>query len=355
MQKMLRYAMFVSLGLNVVLGLYSVPHLVESLKSKGKTQQAPAMKPLLVKVATARQEALNAFKEFAGHTKALRSVMVVSNAAGRVKKISFRAGDHVVKGQILLHLDDELERAEYNKAKAIYEARKSQRARLEKIAAWRGRQDVENAILETQNAKAILEQASVNLERTRIRAPFDGDIGLIQSNISEGAYIDPRQEIARVVSSDQMVVEFQVTEADAQFISVGQSVDVTIRAQDILPMAAKITAKDPFSNTLSHTVGVQALIDNSKKKFRDGAYTTISIPMVSSDQAIVVPTDAILNEADKQFAFVMTNDRVRKVEVVLGMKNNERVQIESGINGGDIVVTDPLNLLFDGRPVRIHQ
>lgn len=352
-QTILMYALAMSLTANGAMVIMSWSTWFPAEQSKKKMMQR---KPSLVKIAKVKQEPIALKKTFSGVLRASQSVGLSSLISGRIAKILVKIGQQVKKGDILVELDRLAAQAEVNANKARMDHARQVFLSMEKLAHIRGRIEVEKARADWAVAKAEYEKAKVSLEYTFIRAPFDGEVGFIP--VSEGAMIEPRQELAKLVSSRPMRVEFDVGEADAKYITKNQEVDVLVPDLDPLPETARVMGVQPYSDTLAHTVRVLASFPNEKGRFRDGSYAKITASLSSDDQALVVPREAVLLENDQYFVFVVPAERgvqkVRKVPVIIGMKEDERVQIEEGVEVDMIVVTDPVDTLVDGLPVRIE-
>jgi membrane fusion protein (multidrug efflux system) len=183
----------------------------------------------------------------------------------------------------------------------------------------------------------------------KIKAPFEGEIGLF--SISEGAQINPGQEITRLVRSDPMNVEFQVPESEVKDIHVDDEVQVLVEHADVLPVNGVIKAIEPYADPATHSTRVIANLDNSEGKFRDGSFASVTLFLSRDDEAIVVPKESIVHDGDQDFVYIVVNGRARQRPVIISFQDKGKVKIE-GVNEGDVVVTDPVELLVDGIPVQ---
>jgi len=345
--------LLISASVNVGLVYHTWPHLRLSSSTKNEKTQKRDSRSVSIQVATAKKEAIAQKKRFLGTIRAAHVVPIVSEIQGRVSQINFHQGDYVKKGQLLIKLDDMQAMAQLKEAEAQVKVAQAN-YRRQKILFDKGYASqalLDKAEAEKDSALAMKGKALVQLKYSRIQAPFDGEIGL--SNLTLGSQVNANQEITRLVGRNAMIVEFQVAESEVRNLYPNQEVDVVAEGCDILPVQAKIKAIEPYSDSSSHTVRVKASFSNPDNKFRDGAFASVTIALAVDDQAIVIPKESISKEDDGNHVFVIKDGRARKVDVISGMEEGEMVQITEGIKPGDVVATDPVEMLVDGTPVSI--
>lgn len=330
---------------------------------KTPARQAYERKPVRVKVAAVKREPIAVRKNYPGLLKASKSVIISSDVAGRVAKVLVKTGEKVKKDQVLIQIDDAMARAELKALEAKAQHAKEAYATSESLRNVRSRLELAQRKAEMDIAQAELEKGRLNLARTQIKAPFDGEVGVI--GIHEGGMLDPRQEVTRVVSCRPINVEFDVSEADAAFLKKGHKLLVSAPDLTALPETGVIEGIQPYSDASSHTVRVQAVVENAENIFRDGAYARVTVEVGSNSQALVVPREAVATEGSQHYVFMLSSDKgvqqVRKMSVILGMKEDTRVQIEetmrrgpndgADIQEGCVLVSDPVDLMVDGLQV----
>lgn len=342
----------ISTSVNIGLIYYAWPYLRPSA-TKTETPGQKTIRPLLVQVAVAKKEAFAQKKKFLGTLKAAHVVPIVSEIQGRVTKIAFHQGDYVKKGQLLIQLDDMQPMAQLKEAEAQVKVAQANYGRQKTLfdKGYASQALLDKAEAEKDSALAMRGKAMVQLKLTRILAPFDGEIGL--SNLTVGSQVNNNQEITRLVGRDSMIVEFQVAESEVRYIYPDQEVDVVAEGCDTLPIQAKIKAIEPYSDPVAHTVRVKAIFSNPDNKFRDGAFANVTLALATDDQAIVIPKESVSNEGDSAHVFVIKDNTARKKDVILGMEEGDFVQITNGIEEGEVVAVDPVEMLVDGSPVSI--
>lgn len=309
--------------------------------------------PVKVRIETVKREPIARKKTIAGMVKAVDSVALSSEVPGRVKQILCRQGDKVKKGDLLIQLDDAQAQAQLQEASAQVKVATSE-YRRQKILDKRNytsKASLEKAEAALATALAARAKAAVYVDHMKIKAPFDGEIGFF--SISEGAQVNPGQEITRLVRSDPMNVEFQIPESEVKDIQVDDEIQVLVEHADVLPVTAVIKAKEPYADPTTHSTRVIASLDNSEGKFRDGSFASVTLFLSRDDQAIVVPKESVTHDGDQDFVYVVVNGRARKRPVIVSFQDKGKVKVD-GVNEGDIVVTDPVELLVDGIPVQVE-
>ncbi len=343
--------MWISLAVNVGMIWIAWP-----LIAKQCTQNTPhkrVIDPVKVQVDTVKREPIARKKTMAGMVKAADSVALTSEVSGRVKEILCRQGDKVKKGDILIQLDDAQAQAQLQEASAQVKVTTSE-YRRQKILDKRNytsKASLEKAEAALATALAARAKAAVYVDHMKIKAPFDGEIGLF--SISEGAQINQGQDITRLVRSDPMNVEFQVPESEVKDIHVDDEVQVLVEHADVLPVTAIIKAKEPYADPTTHSTRVIASLDNSEGKFRDGSFASVTLFLSRDDQAIVVPKESITRDGEQDFVYIVVDGRARQRPVIVSFQDKGKVKVE-GVSEGDIVVTDPVELLVDGIPVQVE-
>lgn len=306
-----------------------------------------------VKASSVKQQEVLRKQTFSGVVKAAYVVPIMAEVQGRIKKINFHQGQSVKKDQLLIQLDDEQAKNSLKEAMAQLKVNRSNYSRQVQLKAkgYGSSAAFEKAEAEMMSAGAQVEKARIHLKYTRIMAPFDGDIGLV--NISEGAQVQTGQEITRLVSNSSLMVEFQVPEAEVRYIQQGQEAEVLVEGFDALPVPSFITAIEPYSDPIAHTITIKAKLDNPDKKFRDGAYARVTVALSTENQAIVIPKEAYMREDEQDFVFVIENGRAMKRPITVGIRDSDFIQVTEGLKPGEVVITDQGELLTDGFPVKI--
>lgn len=309
-----------------------------------------------VKVATAVVEPRELTRYFSGvgELEAVRQVNISAEASGQVSAIEFSSGAAVEAGQLLVRLNDAVEQADLLRLQAHASNAESLYQRTASLHKTRvaTREQLEQTAAERDMAVAAVAQARALLDRKSIRAPFKGVTGIRQMH--EGQYINPGEAIVSLVDDSSLNVNFSLDERSIATLAAGMNVElrVDVWPEDIFP--AVITAIDPLINR-SRMVQVQARVDNPQGRLRAGMFAHINVIREAASTPLMIPETAITFTAYGETVFVVTENngasQVKRVAVATGERAEGFVEISSGLQAGDRVVTSGQLRLSDGMVV----
>ena len=288
-----------------------------------------------------------------GKLRANESVTIKAEMQGRIKEITFKEGTQVKKGDILIRFDDEELQAELARAEADVEYREVKFKRLETLQAKSlGKGTEYDEVRGGLNiAKAQLEQAKAKLEKTVIKAPFEGQIGLI--NVSVGAIVDASKELVTLVDFDPMKIEFKIPEKFIYDIGAGQSVELKLDSRPDQIFRATVEALDSQIDPLTHSLAVHATISNEDGQLKPGLFVTVSVIVGIKNDALLIPEAALGREGDIEFVWVVINGKAGRKRVLTGTKENNQVEVIAGLRPDELVVTSGQLKLGEGTAVKI--
>src|SRR5690606_15159854 len=288
----------------------------------------------------------------AGTLEANEEIELRSEVSGVVESINFQEGGRVSQNQVLLKVNDIELRAQLSKAltakKLAAENERRAKLLLEKQAISQEEYDIASADFQSATAEADLIEAQ--LSKASIRAPFPGTIGL--RAISIGTYVTPSTVIARLVNTEKLKITFSVPEKYSSRVKVGT--DLTFTTSDSKEeYQATIYAIDPQVDIVTRTLRMRAIMDNRENKLYPGAYASIQLPLESIENALMVPSEALIPIQNGKRIFVLKNGLAKEVDVEIGSRTGNSVRILSNLHPGDTVLTYGVMSLQDGSPVEV--
>jgi membrane fusion protein (multidrug efflux system) len=307
-----------------------------------------------VKIATALRQI-----QAIGSLRSNESVILRPEMPGRVAAIGFAEGKRVARGQLLVRLDDTVERAELTQAEAQSALARTalQRAtELERRGAGTQRA-LDEAQAQMRTATAAVELRKARLERLQLLAPFDGVAGL--RRISVGDFIAAGQDIVNIEQIDPLKVDFRVPEIFLPAVRVGQRVDIAVDAHPQRSFAGEVYAIDPAVDVAGRALVVRARIANPDDALRPGLFARVTLTLAERPQALFVPEQAIVPQADRHTLFRLVDNgegkpkTVQLVSVKLGERRAGEVEILEGLTPQDQVVTAGVLKVRDGMPVQV--
>ena len=309
------------------------------------------MPPLPVETAHVAVMSLPSQIETVGSLRASESVVMKPEVAGRIQQIQFTEGQHVAAGDLLFTLDPALAQADLTEAQANLDNSKRAFGRANELA---NRQLIARSEFDTSRATLAVNQARAasmrtRIDKTRIRAPFAGVIGL--RDVSVGDYINIGDKLVDLVRLDPMQVDFGIPEVQLGSVAVGQAVKLDVDAFPGQDFSGQIIAIDPMIDTAGHSAHLRARIANTGDKLRPGLFARVSIVLGTNPQALMVPEQAIWPVGEVKNVFRVENGAVKLVPVKLGARQPGLVEILDGLKAGDEIVTAGQLKLHEGMKV----
>ncbi len=274
--------------------------------------------------------------------------------SGRLTSVHFTEGAKVNEGDCLATINDSellaLIEKNHHVLKLAEEREARQKALLVREAISQEVYDKSLTELNTVQAEASLLKAQ--LMKTRIKAPFSGTVGLRQ--VSEGAYVTPGQRIATLTRTQPVKIEFSIPERFAQSVRKGSRIQFTVEGNS-KTLEATVYAVEPRIDPLTRALTVRALYPNKNNEMNPGSFARVSFSLNHMDNARTVPAQAIVPELGGNKVFLYRSGKVQSVQVSVGIRTSDAVQIIEGIAEGDTVITTGILQIRDGMPVTIDQ
>lgn len=299
-----------------------------------------------------------------GSLKSRQGVTLRPEVSGRITQLNFKDGERVKKGQLLVQFDDQLQLAQVKQSQAELSIAQANHKRNQELVAQnfisKRSVDESAANLEVAQAKLSLSQATAS--RLKIIAPFDGMTGIRTVNV--GDYLKDGGDIVNIEDIAAVFVDFRLPERFQSKVKKGQMAQVDMDALPGRKFTAVIQAIDPLLDTNGRSVGVRACIDNRQNQLRPGMFARVNTVFSEREKAIVIPEEAIVPQAGKQFVIKLLDGAdkgteketktTQRVEVKVGIRRPGKVEILEGLAEGDEVVTaGQQRVQKDGTSVKV--
>jgi membrane fusion protein (multidrug efflux system) len=291
--------------------------------------------------------------ESVGTVRSRDAVTITAKVTGIVQAIHFQEGERVKEGTELVELDAASIRAELDQARALFDDARSQLNRARGLQAGQtiAAQRLETLEALARQAEGRVRQTQARLDESRIVAPFDGRVGLRQ--VSVGALVQPGTVITTLDDISRVRVEFAVPEVNIARIRVGSTVIARSSAFGDRRFQGRIAVIDTRIDTATRTVRVISEFDNPDEALKPGLFMTVEVEMQRRDDALLIPEEALDPLGERNYVYVIRDNRARRVEVRLGQRLPGEVEIVSGLNAGEPVVVRGIQRLRNDAPVRI--
>jgi membrane fusion protein (multidrug efflux system) len=290
-----------------------------------------------------------------GSLKSNESVVLRPEIAGRIAAIHLREGMPAAKGAVLVALEAstqaaELRQAEANLALSQANHRRTEELYEKKFVSARAR-DEAAANLKVLEAAVALAQA--RLQKTQIRAPFAGIVGI--RNVSVGDYVKEGQELVNIEDIGTLKADFRLPESYLSRLRKAQSVEVSTDAMPGQTFKGTLDAIDPLLDASGRAISLRARLENPDLKLRPGMFVRVRLAFGGERQGLAVPEEALVPAGDDNFVFRVSEGKAQRVMVKVGQRRDATVEITEGLKAGDEVVSAGQLKLRDGVPVRAGQ
>nr|MBI1232537.1 efflux RND transporter periplasmic adaptor subunit [Cytophagales bacterium] len=330
---------------------FSTSSPVEGTESQG----VPVSQGLQVNVIEIKPERLENSLNVTGSLIPNEMVSLRPEVSGLIQNITFKEGEFVKEGTPLVYLNDDELRAQFDRleyTKKLFESQENrQKQLLEREAISQEEYDIALNQFNTNLADLRLIEAQLN--KTVIRAPFDGVLGLRE--ISVGGVISSADVITTIVNIDPIKIEFSIPERYANDIKVGAR--IFFRSNVSLEEAeGTVYAIEPNIDPTTRTLKLRAVSPNGDRQFLPGMFARVRLVLNIEENAMLVPSESIIPELSGYKVFVASADSKAESRVVtIGKRTENTVQILSGIKPGERVLTTGILQAREGTPLTINQ
>ncbi|MFM7531578.1 MAG: efflux RND transporter periplasmic adaptor subunit [Rubrivivax sp.] len=310
----------------------------------------------LGKVETAR---LEDDTQAVGTLRSRQGVVLRPETSGRVQTLSFNDGQRVRKGELLVQLDDTLQRAQLKQAEASASIARTNLQRSRELAAQnfvsQSAVDQNAAALEVALAQVQLAQAQ--LLRMQVYAPFDGIVGIRSVNV--GDYVKDGADLVTVEDLSSVWVDFRLPERFVARVRTGQSVELVLDALPGRKFSARIDALDSQLDANGRSVLVRARLNNSDGLLRSGMFARVRAVFEVRGKALVVPEEALVPVGERQFVFRVVDGPeggkvAQRVPVTVGMRMPGKAKIVQGLKEGEAIVVAGQSRLMRGDNIAVR-
>jgi len=303
-----------------------------------------------------------------GRLRGNESVVVRNEVGGKVMNIDFKEGEKVRRGERLMKMRSNVLRAQKKAKRQELELASKRVERQRQVLEQGGISQQEFDILANRKRvlEAEVEQLEAEIDRTVVRAPFDGVVGL--RSVSPGAVISAQSDVAELVQTDPLKLEFTVSERYASALKEGDEIqfrtydpdrEVSTGGRDPYNgmseqdpagerHTATVYALEPSLDTQSHALRARARVANPDAEFRPGGFAKVIVTVRTIEDALTVPATAVMTSGETNTVWVEVDGKAEKRTVQTGLRTESRVQITRGLEAGDRVVVTNRQQVSEG-------
>lgn len=369
---------------------------------KTEESKVSAESPLAVKTATVDRGRLVISLKSPGEAVTEKIIQMKAEVGGKIRSILIDEGQHVKKDELLVEIDDkvyqlELEsqeadrlrvlselllekqfafsntggssqkkekisaaEEEFRKARQLFQQGMisqdefediSRKYELALIEAGQRREEIRAAAKGLTQAEIRVKKAKMDLEKTKIRAPFDGVITDIK--VSPGQHVSPGNELFTLVNIEKIMVHVKVLESEVRKIKAGREARVKFSAYPGREFMGIVKAISPLIQPEDKTCKVIVSVSNPREEIKPGMHAEVEIAAEIYDDCLIVPQNAILVRGGRKLVFVVEDGLAKWRYIQTGKENELYAEVLEGVEEGDLVITEGHLTLAHDAPVKI--
>ncbi len=332
---MLKNSILFSLFLIVSALAISCKEEKKETKPTGAGPRANA--PIQVEGFIVKTKSLSEKIEVPGTLMPFETTEIRPEISGRLVSLNIPEGRFVSKGTVLAKIFDGDLQAQLKKLQVQLSIAEKTAERYNELLKINGisQQEYDLAELQSNNLRADIQLVQVDINRTQIRAPYSGQVGL--KNISLGAYVSPTTLITTISQVNRLKLEFTVPEKYSEDMKPGKSISFSVTGST-KQFTAAVMATETTIEANTRSLRVRAVVNQNDPVLASGAFAKVSLNLDKNNEAIIIPTQAVIPQARNKKVVMYKNGSPEFVVVTTGIRDSTFVEITDGLKAGDTVV-----------------
>jgi membrane fusion protein (multidrug efflux system) len=280
-----------------------------------------------------------------------RRATLSAEVPGTVEVLHAERGQRVSAGQLLAAIDTRALQQQVAEAEALDRQAQAQFGRAQALFERRSitQQQMLDAVTNRDVAKARLASARLDLEKSRITAPWAGSVATKRAEV--GDYVVPGQPVVDLVQVDVLKVVAPAPASDVPYLATGRPVTIRVDALPGRAFDGRVVRLGAELDPDSRTLAVEAEIDNREGLLKPGMLARMEVPRRTLENALLVPLESVVDLGEERALFVVEDGVARRRVVELGPVLGERVVVTSGVAPGERVIVEGEQRVAEGQPV----
>ena len=212
--------------------------------------------------------------------------------------------------------------------------------------------DYDQTVLQVNSIEADVDVMKVQIRKTEILAPYDGTIGL--KNISLGAQVSPTTALTTIRAVQQLKIDFSVPEKYSKEVVKGKDLKFTVQGDDA-KYDATVMATEEGIDANTRNLNVRALVNSKSASLVPGKFANVELTLGENKAAMMIPTQAVIPQEKDKNVLIAKGGKVKSVKVKTGIRKESTIEIVSGIEEGDTVITTGLLFMKPGDAVKFSK
>jgi membrane fusion protein (multidrug efflux system) len=321
-------------------------------ENEPEAEAAPGPPPVTVEVMQVEPELLMDVASFSGHLAAENSVVVKPETDGVIEAVLFEEGQQVEQGTVLYRLRNEEQVARLREAEANLALAREEWGRTQGLVkrdavslAQKDRVAAELAV-----AKARVDLVRVALDRTEIRAPFAGVVGI--RLVSPGERVTDETALVQIDAVDRLQVTFAMTDVALAFARTDVPVGLRVLPYPGESFPGEVFYVSPTIDPGNRRLVVKAWVPNPDGRLLPGLFANVDLEVGRREDALVIPESAVVYDRDGSYVWRVDDETPERVPIELGLRKQGRVEVTLGLQPGDTIVTAGTHKVSEGKRLR---
>ncbi|ALM90747.1 MULTISPECIES: efflux RND transporter periplasmic adaptor subunit [Alteromonas] len=287
--------------------------------------------------------------------EAREEAFVVARASGIIEQIVVEEGDYVEKGQILAQLDKRRYELNLAKAKADLTGLERELDKVNKVYSKNliSVDTYDKLTAQYESAQASVHLAELDLKETTITAPISGFIASRNAKVGNLTESFQRERMFHIVQQQNLQGVVYLPENELQNVAVGQPATLIVAALGNKSLTASVERISPVIDAATGTFKVTLAVPNEKHVLKAGMFTDVALEYALHNSATLLPRRALITMDNQHSVFVVKDNIATKVDIVTGFEQDEMIEVLSGLQGDEKVVTAGHQNLKDQAPVDV--
>jgi membrane fusion protein, multidrug efflux system len=345
-------------SLYFIIPLALIALIVIKLKNNKETTQSKVYQydkaqAINVQADTLQIENVNVESSYSGTFEPKKETKISADLQGKIKEVLVDVGSVVNKGQSLVRLDNTLLKLQLQTIEVQiegFEADLNRYTILAKADAIQGVQ-LEKTELGLRSAKVQRATLLEQINKTTVKAPFDG---VVTAKLSEeGAFAAPGVPLLQITDIKILKFTVNVPENELSKFKINQSYSLIVDAYSDILLTGKATMIGSKAN-MGNSFQIQFTVNNTPDlKIKSGMFGKVNLKNTTQEKGIIIPASAIVGSADQPQIYLIKNGKSILYSITISKRIQNKVVVSSGLNEGDVIVTDGFINLFDGASVSV--
>ena len=318
----------------------------------GGMMGASASAAVPVQVEVVKRQSISQHLETNGTLEAENEVDIVARTSGPVTAIHVEEGELIRRGELMATIDDREARNQVSIATVARDEAKMAFDRTD--SSWAeglvSREAYDTALSKLDSTTAQLESAQIQLDYTRITAPFDALV--VTRSIKLAQHISSGEALFRISDFVPLLCRVEIPEKDLPLIRVGQTAYLRVEAFPDESFAAAVARFRPTVDAATGTFTVTLEVDG-RDRLRPGMFASVFLETETRSNAVVIPRSALVLDSLGDTVYVMVDEEATRREVSLGLRDEESVEVLDGLSAGEALIVLGQDGLADGTPVEV--